>query len=176
MFATLHPLWQTHRILPFHPEQTMICPLALIVSWCKMTAILKLVTNYICFHQTTCPPLFISTGLQTTPPDVSKFNRTDEFICMPVHINAHVWWKLMWNLACVRVHVCHTPGPGSQASWIHLSAAAPPEDLWALQWKSLAAPHSGRKKTEDGKEERRTGGGGNEMFEIKVLSEHFVQN
>lgn len=65
------------------------------------------------------------------------------------------------------VRAYHTHGPGSRASWIHLSAAAPPEDLWALQWKSLAAPHSAG---ETKRKERRKGGREEEGMRMRCLN------
>lgn len=86
----------------------------------------------------------------------SKIRLTDELICTPVDINADMGRRLMWTSvrAPSVLSVWRTRGPDSQASWIHLSAAALPADLWALQWKSLAAPHSVREKG-GGREEAR---------------------
>lgn len=76
--------------------------------------------------------------------------------------SAYEWWihskrLLTWTADEADVNlrsVWRTPGPDSPASWKRLSAAAPPGDLWAPRWKSLAAPRSARGGGEGQNEER----------------------
>ncbi len=136
--------------------------LCLVISWCKMTALMKLVSNSASIGSLDVRLYLSSLGHKLHHPvfpalmrTASKIHLTDEFISAPQDINTDMGQRLMWTFmtlcvcVCVCVCVCRTLGPGSRASWIHLSAAAPPADLWALQWRSLAAPHSAGERREE---------------------------
>lgn len=140
MFATLLPSAKPSQSYYLHkyPVQTVIHHSALVTKWCEMTTQIK---------SSWCPSLSIFTKLNHTVfpalmRTACKIHPTDEFICMPVDIKC--WYGTEVNVDMFSV--CRTLGPDSQASWKRLSAAAPPTDLWALQWTSLAAPHSAREK------------------------------
>lgn len=152
MFATLLPSAKPLQSYYLHkyPLQTVIHHSALVTKWCEMTTQIK---------SSWCPSLSVFPNLNRTAfpalmRTAGKTHLTDEFIWTPADIKR--WYRT--EVIVGMLSVCRTLGPDIQASWKRLSAAAPPADLWAPQWTSLAAPHSAREK-EGAKEQGGLGGG-----------------